>query len=407
MPRNDQQHHDGAEELVARTDLEPARRLAPQRVALVDAVVRLSRSAPLRRFGKKVERRLKHILEAGLDIIWPLSQNRALAPDLTVNKLLLVHPNFRIGNTVLTTALIPVLQARFPAARIEYLAGDTAAALLDGLPIDRVHRISRGFLLAPWRAFALLLRLRRARFDLAVDGGMGSYSGALYAFLSGARHRVGFDGRGNRFLTVRFAPTRLEHAYDGAAAFAQALGVSCPSRPRHCALPAEQTTALSTLQAYGMVRNGVVRPFLAAFIGGHLAKRWPQREWAELLGRLLADGVPLLVFIGAEEIAEGTRLQSRMGTDLRVVPLQQLRAFAAMLAHATLLITPDSGPMHLAAALGVPTIALMQRERSRFYVPRGAEDRALFQPRSIDVLAALQEHPRWRLLAPPALTTTE
>jgi heptosyltransferase-3 len=149
-----------------------------------------------------------------------------------------------------------------------------------------------------------------------------------------------------------------------------------------------------------VARNGVVSPFVAAFIGGHLAKRWPQPSWADLLRRLLDDRVPVLVFIGAEEVAQGGSLQARVGAALKIVPLQHLRAFAAMLAHATVLITPDSGPMHLAAALGVPTIALLQRERSWFYVPRGAEDRTLFQPRSADVLAALQEHPRWHLVAP-------
>lgn len=370
------------------------------RSLVVEPVLRLSRSAPLRRFGKRSERRLKRLLEAGLDLVWPPAQNGAIAADLPVRKLLLVHPNFRIGNTVLSTALIPILRARFPAARIEYLAGDTTAALLDGQPIDHVHRVSRSFLLAPWRAAALILRLRRARFDMAVDGGMGSYSGALYSFLSGARHRVGFDGRGNRFLTVRFAATNLAHAYEGPEAFAAAFGITCPARPRHAFRPDEQAAALATLRRYGVVRDGTVGPFVAAFIGGHLAKRWPQEQWADLMRRLIADGVPVLVFIGAEELTEGVSLQSRVGSTLAVVPLQQLRTFAAMLAYATLLITPDSGPMHLAAALGVPTIALLQLERGWFYAPRGSEDRALFQPRSADVLAALREHPRWPMIAP-------
>jgi heptosyltransferase-3 len=340
------------------------------------------------------------MLEALLDFVWPASRTSTLAADTPVHKVLFVHPNFRIGNIVLATALLPVVRARFPGARLDYLAGDVAASLLDGQPIDRVYCISRRFLLAPWGFVALFLRLRREHYDVAVDGGIGSYSGALYALFSGARQRIGYDGRGSRFLTVCLGPPpRIANAYETAGELARALGVTCQTRPTYHVRPEEDATAKTMLGEWGMVRDGAVPPFLAAFVGGHLGKRWPQARWTELLSRLNEDGVAVVVFIGPEETQYGRSL-SATRPQLRVIPPQPLRLFAALLSHAMLLVTPDSGPMHLAAAVGVPSVALLLQERSRFYAPQGAEDRALFRPECEEVMTALHHHPRWPLLKP-------
>ncbi len=354
----------------------------------------------MRRLGKVAERAARHGLEAMLGVLWPPGESAALVTEPGIRTVLFVQPNFRIGNTMIATAIVPVLRARFPGARLDCLVGDTTASLLDGQPIDQIHCVSRHFLLMPWRFVALFVRLRRERFDLAVDGGMGSYSGALYAFLSGARQRVGFAVRGDRFLTTRFPSTRLVSAYDGAEAFARALGVACPTGPRYRVRPEERAAAVATLSSLGLVRDGGVRPFVAAFVGGHLAKRWPERCWSDLVARLHGAGVPLVIFLGPEEIGRAAALRAQTAPGLRVVPPQPLRAFAALLAHATLLVTPDSGPMHLAAALGVPTVAVLQQQRSWFYVPRGSHDRALFRPDCSEVLAAMSENPRWPMLAP-------
>jgi len=355
----------------------------------------------LLRVGRRLERRSKRTLDRGLDLLWRAPDPVALYPHLPARKLLFVQPSFRIGNTVLATALLPALRSRFPDARIDCLAGDATAPLLENLSLERVYCISRRFVAAPWRFAALFARLQRERYDLAIDAGMGSWSGAFYALLSGAEQRAGFDGRGSRFLTVRFAPTRIENAYEGAAAFGRAFGVDCPGRPAYRVADGEREVAMQLLRELGLVGAGGVRPFVAAFAGGHQAKRWPLGQWRALLEQLQGSGVPFALFIGPDEAEYGEMLRAAAFAALRIVPPQRLRAFAALLAQAALLITTDSGPMHLAAALGVPSVALLQTPRSWFYVPRGAEDRALFQPDAAQVLAAVSAHPRWpRLTAP-------
>jgi lipopolysaccharide heptosyltransferase III len=363
-------------------------------------LVELSRSARMRRLGRALDRSARRVLDAVLDVVWPPGANGQLPDAETVRSILLVRPNFRIGNTVLATALIPVLQARFPAASIDYLAGDTTAKLLDGLPIHRVHCISRSFLLAPWRFIALFFLLRRQQFDLAIDGGLGSLSGALYAYLSNARQRLGGAGRSSRFLTVRLQLPPVGNAYETAANLARAFGVDVPAWPSYRVSAAEAAVAFPLLRDLGLTVGDDVRPFVAAFVGGHQNKPWPRDHWLELIGQLDAEGTPAVVFVGPEETNFVAALQMQARRSVRVVPPQALRTFASLLARATLLVTPDSGPMHLAAALGVPVVALIQTDGSRFYAPPGRENRVLWRPTSAEARAALHAHPRWALLTP-------
>jgi heptosyltransferase-3 len=227
---------------------------------------------------------------------------------------------------------------------------------------------------------------------------MGSFSGGLYSFLTGARWRVGYAGAGERFLNVRLPRPAVSHAYDSAPALADALGASCADHPLFRVGNAEAAEALRALAEHGLAAEGRVRPFVALFAGGHLHKRWPPDRWLALARELESRGLRFAIFVGPEEGRLESALREEPALLPRLVSPRPLRAFAAMLARSRLVVTPDSGPMHLAVALGVPTIALFQNRESDFYRPRGAEDRALFRPTVEDVLAAVASHPRGREL---------
>ena len=338
---------------------------------------RIIRGPSGQRFGHLVGRAGRRKSNRLIDWLVPMPPNIPLDAVTDVRSVLLVRPNFRIGNTLFTTPLVPALRERFPNARLEMLTGDTTTSLLAHLPIDDIHTVSRFHVLFPWRFVALFLRLRRARFDVAVEAGRGSFSGALYAFLSGARYRIGSAGRGDRFLNVRLPKLPVAHAYDGAAGFARSLGASCADRPVYRVSPAEDAEAVRILAELGLVDGDTVRPFLAVFVGGHLDKRWPRSRWLALVRELERLGVTFAVFLGPEEITFDAELHAELGSTARVLKPRPLRTFAALLACARAVITPDSGPMHLAAALGVPVIALLQMKSSEFYRPRGPQDRAL------------------------------
>ena len=310
-----------------------------------------------------------------------------------VEKILLVRPNFRIGNTLMTNALVPALRSRFPGARIDYLVGDTTIALLENLPIDHIHAMSRGYVTRPWAFAQLFLSLRRQHFDLALEAGLGSFSGGLYSYLSGARIRAGFAGAGEAFLNLHLPRPPRGHAYDEAADLGRALGLEVDRRPHYRVGDSAREEVAAILARRVGMEDGAEGALLGIFVGGHLHKRWPEDRWAGLLRELGLAGLPFVVFLGPEEADRQRFFEEYAAGSGRVVPPRKLGVFAALIERCSVLVTPDSGPMHLAAALGVPTIALLHGEAARYYAPDGSLDRCLIDPDVGGVMETIASHP--------------
>ena len=352
---------------------------------------RIAHHPAAQRLGRRLGHWSKRLSRSLFDALLPVPANVSLDDLGAVRRVLLVRPNFRIGNTLITNPLVLALRQRFPGARLDYLAGDTTASLLGHLPIDEVHTISRRFISRPWRFLALFARLRRNRYDVAVEAGLGSFSGGLYAWLSGARHRLGCSGKGDRFLDVRLPPVATAHVYDSPVAFARLLGVDCPDHPVYAVAPEESARAEEVLRQLGLAPGR----FVAVFVGGHQDKRWPAPEWLELARLLGQAGGRIAVFLGPEEMHFAERMRAGLAGVAAVVPPQPLRVFAALWSKASLIVTPDSGPMHLAAALEVPTLAVLQSDGSLGYRPRGRLDIVLVRPTVRQVGEAVMAHPAW------------
>jgi len=347
------------------------------------------------RVGKVVGHGGKLVFGRVLDTMLSTPTNVPIDAVRDVRRVLIVRPNFRIGNTLIAAPLILAVRQRFPGAQVDYLGGDTTAALLAHLPVDTVHRVSRRFITRPWRFVALFASLRRMHYDVAVEGGMGSFSGALYTYLTGAHYRIGCGGKADRFLNVRLPEVHTSHAYDTPLAFAGLLGVSCPDHPVYAVSAEERTAALALLGRLGLAAGSVARPFLAMFVGGHLEKRWPAARWMEVARSLATLGGPVMMFLGPEEARAERNYRRALPASVRVLPPQPLRLFAALWGSARLMVTADSGPMHLAAAFGVPTIAVLHSDASLIYAPRAPQDRVLVRPTAAEAVAAVVTHPAW------------
>lgn len=318
-----------------------------------------------------------------------------------VRQILVVRANFRLGNIVIATALLPVLQRAYPGAAIDFLVGEGPAPLLTGLPIRHVDTISRRWLRTPWRALALWRNLRHRQYDLVVDGSFHSFSGTFYAWLTGARHRAGAQGRADRLLTIALPVPPNLASYGIAPWLAGQLGVTLmPHTLLHVsAIAREETHSWLTSLGIGLVRS----PFLAVFVGGHHEKRWPAEHWLALLRALADQPWVTLVLVGPEERELVGVLSAAAHGGVRVIPPQPLARFTSLVAESRLLITTDSGPLHIAAALEVPVLALIQTPLSLRFMPPGAMHRTVMLADPAAALAALAEHPaRSRLESPAA-----
>ncbi len=257
-----------------------------------------------------------------------------------------------LGDVVVATSILEPLRARFPRARIEWVTDAPYAPLLEGLPeLAAVHRLSRE---GPNSVLSVAARLR-GRFDFAIDL-QNKLRSAVIA-RSAAPLRAAFRRRtalravlslfGSDPPLVRAHQTRL---------YAEALA------PLGAFEPGPIKIALSE-QARALAEDalqGVPSPAVAIAPGARWAtKRWPADRFAAVADALAAEGCAIVLCGGPSDrdafAAFRAATRARIAADLSFLPVD---ALAAALARVQLLVACDSGPVHLASAVGTPALAI-------------------------------------------------
>jgi ADP-heptose:LPS heptosyltransferase len=276
-----------------------------------------------------------------------------------------------LGDVVTGLHVLSTLRARFCSAHVGWLVEDRFASLLEGHPqIDALHVYRRKRLRAPWnwwRIPGFVRGMRRQRYDVALDL-QGNLKSGVLAWLSGAGRRAGLDAplsrEGNRvFVRERVPPPASPHRLDAYHALLDAaLG---PGPTAHAVLPARG-------EPHGSV---VLHPGTSAF---GAFKRWPPVHFAALGDRLAARlGAPVVVTAGPGERGQAEEVTGLMAGDTPIVEPPSLRDLVDFLGGARLLVCGDTGPAHLGAAAGIPTVALFGPKDPRVFAPAGPRVRAI------------------------------
>lgn len=286
-------------------------------------------------------------------------------------RILLVQLD-HLGDAILSQPMLPALRARWPKATIEVLCSPwnlevfAAAPEVDVLHVSRRNRFARagrmGWMLA---ALAWGWRLRRRNIDLAIDV-RGEFPLALILWLSGAPRRIGWACGGGGFLLTDspdYVPQR--HEVESRWALLAELGIRRPNDqtagPRVSASHrANRRVAARLGNALGDTAHD--RPRLVFHVGaGTEAKRWPVTHWRELVSRVLAKTEAEIVLVGgpgdstlAAQIIAGYQGSGVVDWTGRL----SIDELAALLSRAEVMVGADSGPAHLAAAVGTPVVAL-------------------------------------------------
>jgi len=291
----------------------------------------------------------------------------------------LVRPNHRLGNTLLTTPAIDLFRRTFPGADIDFLTAGAGGQLLRNLPLREVLVFRREFYWKPWRLISFVRSLRRRRYDLAVDCGFGSRTDALMVALSGATLKLGVENEVNGFLYNLRAPLppRDLHKEEKWDFLAKGLGLPGPVDRMRVALSGEEEHWAAAWLAERRI-VGSDRP-VGVFIGarGRKGKRWPLERFLELVRLLRASGRRVLVFRGPEEAHLAGHLDRELPDGALAVAEPSIRRAAALMARVSLFISGDSGPMHLACALRVPVLAIFLKDNWRRWGPRPDRGRVL------------------------------
>ena len=280
------------------------------------------------------------------------------------------------------------LRAAFPTATIDLVVGSWNASLARLLTVvDHVETVD-----APWLArghqetgYLKLTRQashwRTAQYDLAFNFEGDIRSNALMA-LCGAPRRVGFAIKGGgAFLTDRATYDRQAHI----ATNAMRLVDTVLPHPQDCGAADDASPLVIPESVRTQVQDvlkQIGRPAIGIHAsGGRAIKQWDPTRFAEAATRLARSRGATIVLTGsAEDRAEVDRVKTALPSDLPVADLSgalDLPRLAVILEHLSLFITGDTGPMHLAAAMGTPIVAVFGPSDPANYGPLTSRKRVV------------------------------
>jgi predicted lipopolysaccharide heptosyltransferase III len=279
----------------------------------------------------------------------------------------------RIGDLILTMPTIAALRANFPDARVTLVVSNECADLLPALSsVDRVLMARRNLSDA-----TLFLTVARERFDYCIDFIRNDRS-AFLTFLSGARKRVvSYRVRDQSKTRARFYNEFVDnsmrdmHTIDYNLALLEPLGVRNASQALRLELPDAARENADRLRRNLKIDNR----FIIFHPGSaRTEKFWDPARWAQVIdhaGR--NDDVDLVLTSGPSPLEQTHVAEIKKKIRQKIIDLSgktDLLTLAALIAQARLLVTVDSAPMHLAAAIQAPQVVLFGPTNPFHWRPR-------------------------------------
>jgi heptosyltransferase-3 len=300
--------------------------------------------------GSKVNRLLdRYIGIPALLAIYPFRHRRRRLPSV---QRIAIMASPTLGDTLLSSSVVLDIRRSYPEAQITCIASKTSEAAVRLLPcVDRILHIS---LTQP---LAAIRTLRREHFDLFLDLTPWQRLTAFYTALAGARYTVGFRSfqQHRHWLYDAVAEhSRTQHEVENFRSISRSIGIEPDAAPR----------LVVPLVTEGTDTDAAERIVFHPWASGDLSsqREWPAERWIQL-AQALGSQHSLFVITGgpgdrvSSEALRDQLLQAGLRAETRcgVSPFEK---FASMLTEAALVVSVNTGIMHLAAILGLPTVSL-------------------------------------------------
>jgi len=280
-----------------------------------------------------------------------------------------------IGDVLHGLPVLNALREAMPRAFLAWVVEGRAADLLRGhAAIDQLVVAPRGWLKSAKTILELRRQLRALRIDTTIDL-QGLSKSAIAARLSGGRSRIGFGGQDgreiSRWLNNVLVTPNSSHVVDRNLELLRPLGIQQPSAK--FALP-ESAADAAGAEKFVTSLNGSATGFAIINPGaGWPSKIWPADRFALVARHLGTRRLPtLVVWAGAQERAWAEEIVAGSDGRALLAPQTSLTELAAIVRRARLFVSSDTGPLHLAAAVGTPCVGLfgpMPAERNGPYGP--------------------------------------
>jgi len=314
---------------------------------------------------------------------------RRPSPVGQVRRILIIRLDL-LGDMVMSLPAVDAMKDAFPEAQVTVLALPYAAGLLELAPrVDRVLSFDVNLVRRPrellrrgnWRHFRdLIHELRSADFDVCLS--LHGKFACVLAWLSGCSRRYGYRAEAYPGLLThtipggRYRVRQHEVLYN--LKLAEVAGGSVdwnkPRAPR-LQVPQSEQRRMRHLLGEFEIRADTLLVVIHPGAANGSAKRWPAESWARLAGRLKHDLGAIVVLSGTasdaavvEDVARACSFRPLIMAGQTSIP-----QFGALIKRADLLLSSDSGPAHMAAALGTPQVTLFGPTDPAVYAPSGGK----------------------------------
>jgi len=295
-------------------------------------------------------------------LLYPLAPRPAPQIDpRTLRKVLVVRTDPRVGNVLLTTPLVRALVRGLPQARVDWLVAAGKEHLVEGLAGRILPFRKKDFFRAPLRFRRFVRQLRAEGYDVVLEAGHWhafSLTSLWLTRATGAPVRIGHArGESGRFLThpVEHDP-RIEREVPAKLELLGPLGLPAAGEDLETTVDgSEAARAEAAAVLSGLERVAAINP--GARKADH---RWAPEAFGRLAQKLAQDlSLTPLVLWGPGEVEVAREVVAASQGAARLAPPTGLAALAGVFRRSALVVTNDTGPMHLAVATGVPVVAVL------------------------------------------------
>jgi lipopolysaccharide heptosyltransferase II len=276
-----------------------------------------------------------------------------------------------LGDVVLISAALKAIRAHYPKAHISCLVSEVYAPLLEAQEaLDEVHIISQR-LVKKWVFFALFKQvhhLRQLGYDLLIDF-QNNKKSHLLGWLTRIPRRLGYRRKWGMLLTDPVSlPKEKLLPVDHQFFMLKKLGITKPNEPR---------LSLSASQSQKLAAQALLQDMSGPFVGINLSAspRWQTKQWTD---ENLLTFVQLVTQAGYRVILNGTVheaakaqyiVQVAGNSVIDLVGKADIPTLLGVISYCDLFVSPDTAPLHMAAALGVPVVGLFGPTDPARYAP--------------------------------------
>ncbi len=283
------------------------------------------------------------------------------------NRIIIVRMD-RIGDVVLSTAAIKAVRDAYPKSYIAVLVRPYAREVVDGNPyIDEVMTYDKsGKEKSLTGKIRFIANLKSKKFDLAIILHPKN-SSHIFTYLAGIPKRLGYDRKLGVLLTDKIPHTKqygLKHEIDCALDLLRYIGIESPDKSLHMPVnSASEERVKSLFQKNGISPNGPVITIHPA--ASCMSRRWALERFAEASDILAQKyGARIVIISGSgDDKIMGDKLAKMMKSGpLNLAGKTTVSDLASILRKSRLLISNDSGPVHISCAVGTPVISIFSRK---------------------------------------------